>query len=357
MDKTQNIHVRSMVPLVSPRDLKEFLPITSAAGETVLGARRQIQEILARKQARLMAIVGPCSIHDEIAGLEYAMRLSELAQRVQDRIFLMMRVYFEKPRTTVGWKGLINDPALDGTFDIAGGLRKAREILLRINEMGMPCASEILDPITPQYTADLIAWASLGARTIESQTHRQMASGLSMPVGFKNSTEGNLQTAVDAIQAARHAHAFLGIDFDGRTCMVNTTGNPYGHIILRGGRTGPNYDANSVAAAIDALRQCNLAPNIVVDCSHANSEKDYRKQPDVWRAVVEQRLKGNRNIVGLMLESNLNEGNQPLGDDVSALKYGVSITDSCIGWEQTAELLEQTYQGLDPKKSVATCSQ
>jgi len=355
MDKTQNIHVRSMVPLISPRELKEFLPISAAARDTVLNGRQVVQDILARKDDRLMAVVGPCSIHDEIAALEYAMRLSELAQEVHDRLYLVMRVYFEKPRTTVGWKGLINDPSLDGAFDIAGGLRKAREILMRINEMGLPCASEMLDPITPQYAADLVAWASLGARTTESQTHRQMASGLSMPIGFKNGTDGNLQTAVDAIQAARHPHAFLGIDFDGQTCVVNTTGNPYGHIILRGGRSGPNHAAEYVKEATEALLKQDLAPNIMVDCSHANSEKDYRKQPAVWRAVVGQRVQGNKNVIGMMLESNLNEGNQPLGDDVSALKYGVSITDSCINWDQTAELIRETYAVLDPKRNVAAC--
>jgi 3-deoxy-7-phosphoheptulonate synthase len=353
MDKTQNIHVRSMVPLVSPRELKEFLPISEAAREVVLEGRQIVQNILARKDKRIMAVVGPCSIHDEIAALEYAMRLAELAKKVEDRIYLIMRVYFEKPRTTVGWKGLINDPSLDGAFDIAGGLRKAREILLRINEMGLPCASEVLDPITPQYTADLVTWASLGARTTESQTHRQMASGLSMPIGFKNGTDGNLQTAVDAIQAARHPHAFLGIDFDGQTCIVNTTGNPFGHIILRGGRSGPNYTPEFVRQATEALIKQDLSPNIMVDCSHANSEKDYRKQPDVWRAVVAQRVAGDSNIVGLMLESNLNEGNQPLIDDVSQLKYGLSITDSCISWNQTAELILQTHESLDPSKKVA----
>jgi len=355
MDKTQNIHVRSMVPLVSPRELKEFLPISAAAKDTVLDGRQVVQDILARKDTRLITVLGPCSIHDEIAALEYAMRLSELAKKVKDRLYLIMRVYFEKPRTTVGWKGLINDPALDGSYDIEGGLRKAREILLRINEMGLPCAGEMLDPITPQYTADLVAWASLGARTTESQTHRQMASGLSMPVGFKNGTDGNLQTAVDAIQAARHPHAFLGINSDGQTCVVNTTGNPNGHIILRGGRSGPNHAPAFVQEATEALLEQDLQPNIMVDCSHANSEKDYRKQAAVWRAVVEQRRQGNANVIGMMLESNLNEGNQPLVDDVSQLQYGVSITDSCVGWEQTAELILETHEVLDPSNRVAAC--
>ena len=355
MDKTQNIHVRSMVPLVSPRELKEFLPISAAARKTVLAGRQVVQDVLVRKDERLIAVMGPCSIHDEIAALEYAMRLAELSKQVEDRLYLIMRVYFEKPRTTVGWKGLINDPALDGSYDIQGGLRKAREILLRINEMGLPCASEMLDPITTQYTADLVTWASLGARTAESQTHRQMASGLSMPIGFKNGTDGNLQTAVDAIQAARHPHAFLGIDFDGQTCVVNTTGNPHGHIILRGGRSGPNHAAEFVQEATEALLKQDLDPNIMVDCSHANSDKDFRKQPDVWRAVVAQRVQGNKNVFGLMLESNLNEGNQPLHDDVSQLKYGVSITDSCISWEHTANLIRQTHEVLDPSKKVAAC--
>lgn len=305
----------------------------------------------------MLIVVGPCSIHDEAAAMEYARRLTAVAQRVSDRILVVMRVYFEKPRTTIGWKGLINDPHLDGSFDVSAGIHKAREILLRINEMGMPCATEMLDPITPQYTADLVTWASLGARTTESQTHRQMASGLSMPVGFKNGTDGNLQVAIDAMEAARHPHAFLGIDADGQTCIVNTTGNPDGQLILRGGRSGPNYGPEHIAEARAMLVKRNLEPHILVDCSHANSNKDYRNQPAVMRNVVQQRIDGNHDILGLMIESNLNEGSQPLGADPKALKYGVSITDSCIGWEQTESLLEEACAALAKAGGVAALSQ
>ncbi|GMU92990.1 MAG: phospho-2-dehydro-3-deoxyheptonate aldolase [Candidatus Hydrogenedentota bacterium] len=353
MQRTQDIHVRSLVPLVSPREMKEFLPLSEAACKTVVTGREAIKRVLRREDSSLLVIVGPCSIHDEKAAIEYAERLTELAARVRDRMLLVMRVYFEKPRTTIGWKGLINDPHLDGTFDIGAGIRKAREILLRINEMGMPCASEMLDPITPQYTADLVTWASLGARTTESQTHRQMASGLSMPVGFKNGTDGNLQVAIDAMEAARHPHAFLGIDADGKTCVVNTTGNPDGQLILRGGRSGPNYDEAGVRSAREALMKHNLEPNILVDCSHANSNKDYRRQPEVWRNVLKQRLAGNTDILGMMVESNLNEGGQPLQGVLADLKYGVSITDSCIGWEQTAALIEEGYAQLGEASTVA----
>lgn len=346
MQRTQDIHVRSLTPLVAPREMKEFLPLTEAACETVVKGREAIRRIQRREDGRVLAIVGPCSIHDPKAALEYATRLTELAQRVQDRIVVVMRVYFEKPRTIIGWKGLINDPHLDGTFDVAEGIRLARQILLQINEMGMPCATEMLDPITPQYTADLVAWASLGARTTESQTHRQMASGLSMPVGFKNGTDGNLQVALDAMEAARHPHAFLGIDADGQTCIVHTTGNPDGQLILRGGRSGPNFGAESVAEAQAQMVKRKLDPNIVVDCSHANSNKDYRNQASVMRNVVSQRINGNLDLLGFMLESNLNEGSQPLGDP-TALQYGVSITDSCIGWDETQHLLEEAARQLE----------
>lgn len=346
MQPTQDIHVRGTVPLVSPRELKQALPMTEAANATVVAARRAICRILTGEDRRLLAVVGPCSIHDHRAALEYAGRLLDLARKLDDRLLVVMRVYFEKPRTTIGWKGLINDPHLDGSFDIGTGLRLARKILLEANEMGLPAATEMLDPITPQYTADLVTWASIGARTTESQTHRQMASGLSMPVGYKNATDGNLQIAIDAMQSARSAHSFLGIDADGRTCIVHTTGNPWGHLILRGGRSGPNYDAPSLQLAADNLLAAGLAPNIMVDCSHANSDKDFRKQEIVWNDVLEQRAAGNANIVGLMLESNLCEGSQKLGDDPSQLRYGVSITDACTGWEKTAELLERACDAM-----------
>lgn len=357
MQRTQDIHVRSLTPLISPRDIKEFLPLTEAACATVVNGREAIRAIHRREDPRMLIVVGPCSIHDEAAAMEYARRLTAVAQRVSDRILVVMRVYFEKPRTTIGWKGLINDPHLDGSFDVSAGIHKAREILLRINEMGMPCATEMLDPITPQYTADLVTWASLGARTTESQTHRQMASGLSMPVGFKNGTDGNLQVAIDAMEAARHPHAFLGIDADGQTCIVNTTGNPDGQLILRGGRSGPNYGPEHIAEARAMLVKRNLEPHILVDCSHANSNKDYRNQPAVMRNVVQQRIDGNHDILGLMIESNLNEGSQPLGADPKALKYGVSITDSCIGWEQTESLLEEACAALAKAGGVAALSQ
>ncbi|MBM3289446.1 MAG: 3-deoxy-7-phosphoheptulonate synthase [Candidatus Hydrogenedentes bacterium] len=343
MQRTQDIHVRSLTPLVSPREIKEFLPLSESACATVIAGRDAIRAIQRREDPRLLVVVGPCSIHDERAAIEYAQRLADVARRVGERVLVVMRVYFEKPRTTIGWKGLINDPHLDGSFDLSAGIHKAREILLRINEMGMPCATEMLDPITPQYTADLVTWASLGARTTESQTHRQMASGLSMPVGFKNGTDGNLQVAIDAMEAARHPHAFLGIDADGQTCIVNTTGNPDGQLILRGGRSGPNYGAEHIAEARAILAKRNLDPNIVVDCSHANSNKDYRNQPAVLRDVMRQRLGGDGDILGLMIESNIHEGSQPLGDNPAALRYGVSITDSCIGWEETEALLDETF--------------
>ena len=299
----------------------------------------------------MIAIVGPCSIHNPDIAVEYAEKLAPLAAEVSDRLVVVMRVYFEKPRTTVGWKGLINDPGLNDTFDMPRGLRLAREILLKVNQTGVPAATEMLEPITPQYISDLIAVASIGARTTESPTHRQMASGLSMPVGFKNSTEGSLEVATNAMKAARAEHCFLGIDNDGHTCVVNTAGNDTGHLILRGGRTGPNYDADSLAKASALLEEAKLPPRFVVDCSHANSSKDYTKQPNVWNDVIRQRADGNDTIVGLMLESNLKAGQQKLGSNPESLEHGVSITDGCISFEQTAELLRSAHTTL---KSATT---
>ena len=291
------------------------------------------------------------SIQDEKAALEYAEKLQAVSEQIKSTTLVIMRVYFEKPRTVMGWKGLINDPGLDGSFEIETGLRRARNLLLKINEMGMPAATEMLEPITPQYVADLVTWAAIGARTTESQTHRQMASGLSMPVGYKNGTDGNLEIAIQAMQAAQSPHSFLGIDTDGRTCVIHTTGNPYGHLILRGGRSGPNYDAQNVKAAADALSAAKLPPFLMVDCSHANSDKDYTKQAAVWRDAVAQRAAGNKHIVGLMLESNLVAGSQKLTADLSQLKYGISITDGCIGWEQTEELLRDAHAALKGQTS------
>lgn len=346
MTGIQNVHVRGFTPLISPRELKEQFPMTPQSEQVLLASREGIGEILAGRDPRFMVVVGPCSIHDEAAAREYADRLADLARRTADRLLVIMRVYFEKPRTTVGWKGLINDPFMNGTFDIAEGLRRARALLLDVTGRGLPAATEMLDPITPQYTADLISWASIGARTTESQTHRQMASGLSMPVGFKNGTDGNLQTAIDAMRATRHPHSFLGIDDDGKTSIVQTSGNPLCHMILRGGRTGPNYDPATLGGALEGLKAAGLSPSLMVDCSHANSGQDYRNQSFVFRSVLEQRRRGNTQIIGVMLESHLVEGRQALPADPGQLRYGVSITDGCIGWEETSELIEGAFAAL-----------
>ncbi len=343
---TQDLNVARTEPLVSPRDAKRDLPMTVPANRTVVESRETIKSILSGTDPRMLVIVGPCSIHDEGLAIEYARRLAELHREVCDRLFLVMRVYFEKPRTTVGWKGLINDPHLNGTFDMDLGIRQARRILLALAETGVAAGTEMLEPISPQYIADLISWSAIGARTTESQTHRQMASGLSMPVGFKNGTDGNLQIVLDAMNSARHAHGFLGIDEDGRTATIRTRGNAWGHLILRGGTRGPNYDAANVAVALEALRKARLPDVVMVDVSHANSEKKCANQGRVWRNVIEQRQAGNPRIIGAMLESNLCAGNQKLGDDPAALKYGVSITDECIGWEETEELLREAARSL-----------
>ncbi len=351
MKATQDIHIGHIEPLVSPERLKSDMPMTKPVNRTVVECRESISSILAGDDPRLLAVVGPCSIHDESAALKYAGALCNLARELQDRILVVMRVYFEKPRTTIGWKGLINDPHLDGTFDVSCGLKKARHILLAINEMGLPAASEMLDPITPQYTADLVAWASIGARTTESQTHRQMASGLSMPVGYKNGTDGNLQVAIDAIQSARQSHAFMGIEENGKTRVIHNCGNHAGHLILRGGRSGPNYDVASVSGAVKRLAAVGLNSRLMVDCSHANSDKDFRRQSHVLRKVIAQRMTGTQEIIGVMIESNISEGNQSLAADPTSLRKGVSITDACIGWDETATLLHEAYAQLAPSNT------
>lgn len=338
-DTTSDLHVARTVRLSSPDELAERLPISDRARETVLRYRREVQGILRGEDARFLVIAGPCSIHDEDAALEYADRLRSLADQVKDEILLVMRVYFEKPRTILGWKGLIYDPRLDGTFAIEEGLERARRLLLQINERGVPAATEFLDPIVPQYLADLVTWAAIGARTTESQTHRQMASGLSTPVGFKNTTAGSIKIAADAIQAAREPQGFLGIDHQGQAAEVYTTGNPDCHLVLRGGDDGPNYDADAVASAQAILEKAGLPPRLIVDCSHMNAAKDHRNEGDVFRNVLEQRVAGNAGVVGVMLESHLNPGAQKLGDDPSALQRGVSITDPCIGWAETEEIV------------------
>jgi 3-deoxy-7-phosphoheptulonate synthase len=346
LQPTHDLNVRSTVPLIAPRALRAETEASLAANRTVVESRETIKRILAGDDPRMFVVVGPCSIHDHRAALEYARRLKRVADQVEDRVFPVMRVYFEKPRTTLGWKGLINDPHLNHTFDIATGLRLARTILLEIAELGVPVATEMLEPITPQYIADLITVASIGARTTESPTHRQMASGLSMPVGYKNGTDGNLQVAIDALVAGRGCHSFLGIDPDGNTCVINTMGNPWGHLILRGGRSGPNYAAEHLKAAAVRLKEAGASPNLVVDCSHANSDKDYRQQHVAWNDVVGQRAAGNSTIVGLMLESNLNPGSQKLTGNRADLKEGVSITDGCIGWEETESLILGAHRRL-----------
>ena len=336
-----NLHVRRTVPLPTPRELEAELPLTEEVRASVLRGRQAIEAILAGRDPRMLVIAGPCSIHDERAALHYAERLAALAADLDGRLLVAMRVYFEKPRTTVGWKGMIYDPDLDGSFDIASGLSRARRLLIQIAGMGLPTATEFLDPVTPQYLADLVSWTAIGARTTESQTHRQMASGLSMPVGFKNGTDGNSQIAVDATLSSREPHAFLGIDGEGRMSTVLTKGNPHGHIVLRGGSAGPNYGASHVRDVYARLERAGLPRRVLVDCSHANSGKDHTRQAAAFRDVLAQRAAGDRGLIGLMVESNLFEGSQALGSDPGALRYGVSITDACIGWEETARLLRE----------------
>jgi 3-deoxy-7-phosphoheptulonate synthase len=337
----ENIRVRGVTRLITPAQIKEQLPATDAVRKTVLEGRETARRIVRGEDDRLLVIVGPCSIHDPVAALDYAGRLGKLRTELADRLEIVMRVYFEKPRTTVGWKGLINDPYLDDSCDLAHGVALARKVLLDVLAEGIPAATEFLDPIIPQYTADLISWAAIGARTTESQTHRELASGLSMPVGFKNGTDGSVQIAIDAMGSSRSPHSFLGIDQDGATSIVKTTGNPHCHLVLRGGRDGANYSAAHVAAASEKLRKAGLPDAIMIDCNHANSGKDPSRQPDVWRDLVAQRRSGTRQIVGAMIESNLFYGAQSTAGGPASLKYGVSITDACLDWESTASLLRE----------------
>ncbi|MES0491905.1 MAG: 3-deoxy-7-phosphoheptulonate synthase [Leptospirales bacterium] len=346
MQTTSNINVRETMKLITPKELMAEIPVSEKANMTVVNGRESITKILSNEDPRMLVIVGPCSIHDEKAALEYAQKLAVLNNKYKDRLCIVMRVYFEKPRTTIGWKGLINDPDLNGTNDISTGLRRARQILHEVNALGLPAATELLDPIVPQYIADLISWTAIGARTTESQTHREMASGLSMPVGFKNSTDGNLQVAVDAMQSVSHPHSFLGIDGEGQISVVNTKGNKYRHMILRGGRTRTNYDPVSVQEAHEKLISAKVPSLIMVDCSHANSNKIPERQEDVWKSIISQRKEGNKSLIGLMLESNLVGGSQKLTENLSELKYGVSITDACIGWDITEELFAYAYDKL-----------
>ena len=343
---TSNLRIVRLEPLVPPARLAALLPIDTAATDTIVAGRQAVERVLSGDDPRLLVVIGPCSIHDPDAARDYAAKLLELSQKVADRLLVVMRVYFEKPRTTVGWKGLINDPHLDGSFDVATGLRLARGLLIEIAQLGLSTATEFLEPITPQYIADTIVLGAIGARTTESPTHRQMASGLSMPVGFKNSTDGSLQAAVDAMQAARTPHSFLGIDNEGGTCVVSTTGNPWGVLMLRGGRSGSNYSPDILHEARQLLEKAGLPTRMIVDCSHANSGKDHTRQSIVWRDVLAQRVLGDRSIVGMMLESNIHAGSQPVQSDRSKLAYGVSVTDGCIGWDETESLMIEAHSPL-----------
>ncbi|MDR4492934.1 MAG: 3-deoxy-7-phosphoheptulonate synthase [Nitrospirales bacterium] len=351
-ERIENQNIITISPLTPPNSMKAELPITEQTTSVILQARRHIRDILhGRDSMRLLVIIGPCSIHDYDAAMAYAERLKLVAERVNDQMLIVLRTYFEKPRTTIGWKGLINDPHLDGTCDIGQGFSLARKLLLEINSMGLPCATEFLDPVTPQYISDLISWAAIGARTTESQTHREMASGLSMPVGLKNGTDGSLQVALNAMIAARHPHSFIGINGEGLTSVIKTNGNPDRHIVLRGGGGKVNYNPQDISEAMNFLTKEQIPRPILVDCSHGNSEKDHTRQVSVARSVVNQFTNGQSAIMGLLVESNLKPGNQKW-EAGKPLEWGVSITDACIGWEETEQLLDELAETI--QKSSAT---
>jgi len=350
MLKTNNLKISAITPIIAPSDLRQVFPLSERDRNFVSQSREQIKEILQRRDKRLMVVVGPCSIHDTEAADEYAKRLAALSRQVSDQLLLIMRVYFEKPRTTVGWKGLINDPDMNGTHLISKGLGIARGLLCRLTSREVPVANEMLDPITPEYVADMISWGAIGARTTESQTHREMASGLSFPVGFKNGTDGNLQIAIDAMKASQQPHSFLGINCEGRASIVQTTGNPDVHMVLRGGARKTNYRAEDIAQTEEQLHKHGLFPSIMVDCSHGNSNKDYLRQVEVLEDVIQQVVDGNNSISGVMIESSLAAGNQKVPADISQLKYGVSITDACIDWETTERILLAAHEKLKQRK-------
>lgn len=345
---TDDVRIREIKPLISPMELLEALKESAISTQNIIATRAAIHQILHGSDDRLLVIVGPCSIHDPIAGLEYAKKLLEIRQRLSQDLVIVMRVYFEKPRTTVGWKGLINDPHLDGSYDINGGLKKARKFLLDVNELGMPAAMEFLDTITPQYTADLVSWGAIGARTTESQVHRELSSGLSCPVGFKNGTDGNVRVAIDAIKTAESPHHFLSFTKEGNAAIFSTNGNDDCHIILRGGKT-PNYDASHLSAACDQLAEAKLAQKLMVDCSHGNSEKQYKKQIEVAANLATQIAAGDQRIIGVMLESHLNEGRQDHAPGCD-LEYGKSITDACIGWQDTINSLNLLANAVSARR-------
>ncbi len=351
MYKTQDLHVVENRPLLSPNQLLEKLPLTETAAALVTQTRDRIRNIMHNEDRRMLVIVGPCSVHDVEAAYEYAQALVKLREKFSQQLEVVMRVYFEKPRTSIGWKGLINDPHLDGSYDINEGLRLARKLLLDLAELGLPAGTELLDPITPQYIADIIAWTAIGARTTESQTHREMASGLSMPIGFKNNTDGSLQAASNAMLAASQPHHFLGINQSGHASIVSTTGNADGHLVLRGGKRGPNYETSHVDNAAQALAQQNLHPRIMVDCSHANADKDHNRQVVVLDSVAAQIAAGSQHLMGVMIESHLVAGKQALPKQLDELVYGQSITDACVNIDTTAAMLEKL--AIAVKQSVA----
>jgi 3-deoxy-7-phosphoheptulonate synthase len=351
-NQVHNINVDSQNVLVTPEQLNDTLPMSDAVRATLSESRQAIWDILDRKDPRLFVVVGPCSIHDTEAAMDYARRLKVLAEEVQDTLLIVMRVYFEKPRTTVGWKGLINDPHLDDSFKIEEGLHIGRKLLLDILELGLPTSTEALDPISPQYLQDLISWNAIGARTTESQTHREMASGLSAAVGFKNGTDGGLDVAMNALKSAANPHRFLGINSRGQVSVFSTRGNAYGHVVLRGGSAGPNYDSVHIKLCEDALEKAKLPQNIMVDCSHANSNKQPELQPLVAENITNQILAGNKSLVGLMIESNLKAGNQSIPDNRDDLEYGVSVTDGCIDWETTERCLREMRDKLKGKMTL-----
>ncbi len=346
MDQLENLNVVAQELLITPAELKAELPVPESVRHHVRESRQQVRDILEGRDHRLLIVVGPCSIHDVAAAEDYARRLKSLADEVSSTLLIAMRAYFEKPRTTVGWKGLVNDPHLNDTFHIEEGIRIARRLLLRIAELGLPLSTEALDPITPQYLQELISWSAIGARTTESQTHREMASGLSSAVGFKNGTDGGLDVAINALQSVSKPHRFLGINQAGQVSIIHTRGNTAAHVVLRGGNGGPNYDRISIAQCEKALRAAGLVANIMIDCSHANSGKDAQRQVEVARDAVAQIRSGNASIIGLMIESNINAGSQRLTKDPSQLAYGVSITDACIDWDTTANLLREIANDL-----------
>ncbi|MEQ5203055.1 3-deoxy-7-phosphoheptulonate synthase [Providencia rettgeri] len=346
-DVLNNVNIQDEQVLITPESLKEKYPLSRSNLHAIATSRQVIADIIHQRDPRLLVVCGPCSIHDVDAAIEYGERLKVLAEELSDSLYIVMRVYFEKPRTTVGWKGLISDPFMDGSFEMEKGLHIARDLLTNLVNMGLPLATEALDPNNPQYLGDLFSWSAIGARTTESQTHREMASGLSMPVGFKNGTDGSLSTAINALKAAAMPHRFMGINQSGQVCLLHTKGNSNGHVILRGGKM-PNYSAEDIAACEAEMKKAGLEPSLMVDCSHGNSNKDYRRQPLVVDSIIEQIINGNESITGIMLESHINEGNQTSEQARDSMKYGISVTDACINWQTTETVLRKLHQALLP---------